>query len=55
MKKYKAVANGKSIVTVIATDKMAAREKIERQLEKPGRYTYLKLWQDTGEKIEEIS
>ena len=49
---YKATANGKSLVTVIAKNPEDAREKIESALNKSGRYAYYKIWLDDGEKIE---
>lgn len=50
---YKALTKeGHPIITVIATSPDEAREKIEEQLNRPGRYGYLQQWIEGGKRVE---
>lgn len=43
--------HGHSIVTVIADSPAAAKEAVRYQLARPGRYGYLKTWEQGGEQV----
>lgn len=52
MKRWQAIdGQGHPIVSVGAADEAEAREKVRYQLDRPGRYGYLKRWEAGGERV----
>ena len=44
-------SNGRSIITVIASSVIHAREQVRFQLDRPARRWYLEQWETAGEPI----
>ncbi len=40
------------IIGVLATDEDHARERVREELQKPGRWPYFHVWQESGEIVE---
>ena len=55
-KSYRAVrVGGEPICTVIARNEAEARQMVAEQLNRPGRYFYLRNWRAGGERVEGIT
>lgn len=53
MNRYKAVyGNGRAIVTVGANSEEEARQRVRKQLDRPGRRHFYQKWIEDGSRIE---